>query len=72
LAHLYDPRVWRFIEATLAASPDSALTLTTLEGTKSLDNDLQYRLDLGIVKKDGRPRPANPIFTSVSVIVFNQ
>ena len=64
LARLKEPRVRRFIEPMLALSNESAINYQPGGSPDTLDDDLQYCLDLGIVKRDGKLRPANPIYAS--------
>jgi hypothetical protein len=66
LERLDEPRVWRFIKPMLAMSKESALNPKSDELQATLDRDLQYCLDLGlVVKRDGALRPANPIYASL-------
>jgi hypothetical protein len=71
LARLHEPRVKRFIEPMLALSEDSALRLKVGEDVDILEDDLQYCLDLGLIKDDDGLRPANPIYASVIVRCLN-
>jgi hypothetical protein len=65
LARLQEPRVRRFIEPMLALSNEDAINTQSGESLDSLNDDLQYCLDLGLLKKDDLLRPANPIYASV-------
>jgi hypothetical protein len=71
LARLHEPRVKRFIEPMLALYEDSALMLKAGEDGGVLEDDLQYCLDLGLIKDDHGLRPANPIYASVIVRYLN-
>ncbi|MDR1394940.1 MAG: PD-(D/E)XK nuclease domain-containing protein [Deltaproteobacteria bacterium] len=64
LARLHEPRVKKFIEPMLACSKESVFTDKS-EEYPSLHDDLQYCLDLGLVKQDPGLRPSNPIYASV-------
>jgi hypothetical protein len=72
LAILHESRVQRIIEPMLAFSDESALTVKSAEDRASLNDNLQYCLDLGLVKQDGRLRPANPIYASVISRYLNE
>jgi hypothetical protein len=65
LARLHEPAVKRFLEPMLAASEEPASASDTVEDGASFKDDLQYCLDLGIIKRADRLRPANPIYASV-------
>jgi hypothetical protein len=75
LKRLSEPRVRRFIEPMLAASEDFAsLGSAGTDNGASLNNDLQYCVDLGLVKDvdNSLLRPANPIYSSVIIRFLNQ
>jgi hypothetical protein len=73
LARLSEPQVKRFIEPMLAGSENSAsMGKNSNESQEAFNNDLQYCVDLGLVKRDNRLRPANPIYASVMVRHFNE
>ena len=61
LARLHEPRVKRIIEPMLALS---GLKGGACDG-HSLEDDLAYSRELGLVKTDGRVRPANPFYACV-------
>jgi hypothetical protein len=67
LARLHEPRVRRFIEPMLAAYAYDSDALGSDKGAESYHDDLQYCFDLGLIKRDGRLRPANPIYANVIV-----
>jgi hypothetical protein len=71
LARLNEPRVKRFLEPMMMLSTDSPKP-NPGENTDTLDNDLQYCLDLGLLKNDKALRPANPIYASVFVRYFGK
>jgi hypothetical protein len=60
-----EPRVKRVLELTLAASFEIAPQAKTLSSFEAYREDLQYCLDLGLVKYDQATRPANPIYASI-------
>jgi hypothetical protein len=73
LARLGEPRVRRFLEPMLALSEKSALAPDTDDaGRASVDDDLQYCLELGLFKMNeiGDLRPSNPIYGSVMARFF--
>jgi hypothetical protein len=73
LALLSESRVRRFIEPMLAASEDFAsLGAPEADNGVSLNNDLQYCLDLGLLKRVGKLRPSNPIYASIIVRYLNE
>jgi type II secretory pathway predicted ATPase ExeA len=72
VSYLKEPRVQRFIVPMLAASEDSVLVTKEGESFESLNNDLQYCLDLGILKRDGKLRPANRIYSTIMVRYLNE
>jgi hypothetical protein len=72
LARLHDPRVERFIGPMMTLSSDSELTTEDSKTSEAYDNDLQYCLDLGLLKEDEEIRPANPIYASVFVRYFGR
>jgi hypothetical protein len=71
MARLHESRVKKFIEPMLALSEDSALSLKFGDNLDVLDDDLQYCLDLGLIKDDDGLRPSNPIYASVIVRSLN-
>jgi hypothetical protein len=73
LKYLSDPRVKRFIDTMIEGSENSALKGKLGETRESLNNDVQYCLDLGIFKQiDKELCPANPIYSSIIVRSFNE
>jgi type II secretory pathway predicted ATPase ExeA len=63
LARLHEPRVKKIIEPMLACSHESVFK--SAQKYPSLNDDLQYCLDLGLIKHDSKLRPSNPIYASV-------
>jgi hypothetical protein len=73
LNRLSEPRVKRFVEPMLALSLESALYSKKPEETlEAFNDDLQYCLDLGLLKKDDKLRPANPIYANAMVRYLNK
>lgn len=68
---LGEPRARRIIEPMLSLAKRDFLADAQADGD-SLNDDERYRLALGIVKRDGTPRPANPICASVISRHFGQ
>jgi hypothetical protein len=67
------PEVKRIIEPRPASSEEFSLNDETCGSCRSFHDDLEYCLDLGLVKLDGgdRIRPANPFFADVITRFFN-
>lgn len=62
LARLHEPRVRRVLEPMIAGE--------ALDSENSLDDDLSYVRDLGLIAKDKPARVANPIYREVIVRVL--
>jgi hypothetical protein len=56
----------------LSVSEDSAFYVRDDETLFSFKDDLRYCLDLGLLKKDGGLRPANPIYADAIVRFLNE
>jgi hypothetical protein len=67
MARLHEPRVKRFIEPMLSLSKSNTIKHKFKDSSELLSNDLQYCLDLGLIKSDNILRPANPIYASVII-----
>ena len=65
MARLKEPRVRRFVEPMLSLSEEVDFAVGIQADPYSHDDDEQYCFDLGLLKQDGRLRPANPIYASV-------
>jgi hypothetical protein len=72
MARLHEPRVKRFIESMLAASDEPAFQQLSNGDEDSYNDDLQYCLDLGLVKKRESLLPANPIYANVIMRYLNE
>ncbi|MDR2200213.1 MAG: AAA-like domain-containing protein [Deltaproteobacteria bacterium] len=73
LAKLHDPLVSQVVESMLSLSdiPSSALPREK-EKVESYNDSIQYCIDLGLVKKDVKLRPANKIYSSVIIRCLNE
>jgi hypothetical protein len=81
LARLEEPRVVRILDDVIAATEKPDIFSQSEEnkaadaaGAESFNDDLQYCVDLGLIKDDeakGILRPANPIYASVIVRSIN-
>jgi hypothetical protein len=72
MARLHESRVKKFIEPMLSASEESAFQRQSNGDRISFNDDLQYCFDLGLIKREGRLRPANPIYASVIMRYLNE
>jgi hypothetical protein len=69
---LCESRVKKFIEPMLAASEESAFQKQSNGDKVSFNDDLQYCFNLGLIKREGRLYPANPIYASVIMRYLNE
>jgi hypothetical protein len=70
-AQLAESRLNRFIWPMLNIPGETIPLPKTGENLESFNDDFQYCLDLGLVKKEGDSlRPANPIYASVILSFF--
>ena len=71
MARLKEPRVRRLIEPMLSLSEEGGLAGGFQADPGTLDDDERYCLDRGLLKQDGRLRPANPIYATRISSHFN-
>jgi hypothetical protein len=71
LCHLNDPRVWRIVEPMLATSDNTARQDDSTNNSPTLNNDLDFCKNMGIVKEENGLRPANPIYACTMVRYLN-
>jgi hypothetical protein len=72
LKYLSEPRSKRFIYPILSASDEDLVKQNQEHGILLLDEDYRFCLELGLLKKDRRLRPANPIYACSIVRYLNE